>query len=380
MRNRFVVSKANPSEMRNAERETRSKRDNLTRREFVKSSVVGLATGALWTMGRSSARAQMPTPFVVEVHSDAVQREDLLDAALFRKMVEDGIAALTRRKTAQAGWKQLVAANDVVAIKVSASVPGLSTHHLLVDEVIRGLLSADVPPTSILIWDRFSEHLARFAYAPKPSPEFGFPEISAGKLVASEGTDTTIERVGYDESIYYESDADLPSRRRETGTLSLYSKIVASLATKIISLPALKVHPITGVSGTLSSLAFGSVNNTARFHPESARGMPMIADIWTKNVLREKHALTIVDGLTGAFHTGPGYASQWRWKANRLLFGTDPVALDAKILELLNKRRQEASPPLRPISELTGYIARAADLALGTNAASDIEHQTLEVS
>jgi len=352
----------------------------MNRRHFLSTTVTGLATGAMWLAGWRPARAQKPPSHVVEVFSESVQREHLLDRAVLRAMLDEGIRALTGRRTAVGGWKTLVEPNDVVAIKVSTTVPTLSTHHSLVDEVIRSLILADVLPENILIWDRFAEHLARYGYTPQPVVERGFNE-PVGALVASEGVGNGIAPLGYDENVVYESDEDRPTRRDASGTFSHYARLVTQRATRLVNLPVLKVHPITGLSGALSTLAFGSVNNTRRFHPTSSEGVPAIADIWTNNALKDKHAVTIVDALKGAFATGPGYDPAWQWEANRLYLSRDPVALDTVLLNALNEQRQAATnAKLRAISRETGYLARAAMLAIGSNDRNEIRHEQLTVA
>jgi hypothetical protein len=354
-----------------------SARAQWTRREFLHDSAIGVAGAVVWLSGVRAATAQRPAPLVVSVRSDTVLREDLLDRAVLREMVEAGVAAVSRKRAAATGWRTLVAPNDVVAIRVSTTVPTLSTHHPLVDEVVRGVLSADVPPQNILIWDRFAGHLARFRYVPPFAEELGLPDVRRGRLVASEGAAEGVETAGYDAEAYYESESDHAPRRGPDGARSLYTNVVTRLATKIIAVPAAKVHPITGISGALSGLAFGSVSNTFRFHPFSADGMPMIADIWMHPALRDKHVLTIVDGLVAAYDTGPGYARERYWKAGTLFFARDPVALDTKLASFLNARRQEETPPLRAVGTQTAYISRAGGLALGAHTESDIEYREL---
>lgn len=350
----------------------------LGRREFIKTVGMGLATAPLWFC--RTGWSQKPPAHVVEVFSESVQREHLLDSAALRTMLDEGIRALTGKRTASVGWKMLVEPNDVVAIRVSATVANLSTHHALVDEVIRALLFADVLPENILIWERFSEHLERYGYVPRPLRERGISS-PVGTLVASEGKENSIPHLGYDENTFYESDEDLPTRRESSGTLSFYANLVSKQATRIINLPVLKVHPITGLSGALSSLAFGSVNNTRRFHATGANGIPAVADIWAKGPLRNKHTLTIVDALTGAFATGPGYHPSWYWEANRLYFSRDPVALDTVLLDVLNERRQATTETrLRLLSRETGYLSRAAMLGVGSNDKNEIRHEKLTVT
>ena len=159
--------------------------------------------------------------------------------------------------------------------------------------------------------------------------------------------------------------------------MSLVSYIVTELTTKIINLPVLQYSPITGLNGAMATLAFGALNNTFRFHPKTDDGLPVIADIWGETPLSERHALTIMDALTGAYNTGPGYDPQWFWKSNRLLFSEDPVALDTVAQQLVNDQRKS---PLRPLNRETQYLRRAASNGVGVNNADDIDHQRVEIS
>ena len=61
--------------------------------------------------------------------------------------------------------------------------------------------------------------------------------------------------------------------RENDSIKSRYSKIVTQEINVIINVPVMKHHAITGVSGCLKNLAFGSVDNTRRFH-----SMPLNCD------------------------------------------------------------------------------------------------------
>lgn len=351
----------------------------MRRRQFLKTGVVGAVTAAEWLARPTRSRAQLPEaanlpdPRVVEVSSPTVQREDLVDGAVLRRMLDDGVQSLVRTRNPEAAWKRIVAANDVVGIKVDAEVPGLSTHHLLVDEIIRRLVIAGVSPENVIVWDRMAENVDAWGYALKALPELGFPD-ARGQILASEGAQGQIRRVGYDPARFIDSEDDHAARRDQGSTASLFSRIVTQLATKVISVPVLRYHPVTGIEGALASLALGSMSNTFRFHPKSRDGLHAIADMWRGSVLQDKHALTIIDGLTAAFDTGPGYDPAHHWQANTLFISRDPVALDTIALAALNDKRTE------PVTKQTTYIRRAVSLSIGTYDEDEIEHETLEVS
>jgi hypothetical protein len=351
----------------------------MNRRAFLKAGTLGAVTAAEWLARPTRARAQLPVaanlpdPRVVEVSGPTVQREDLVDGAVLRRMLDEGMQSLMRARDADGAWKRLVAANDVIGIKVDSDVPGLSTHHQLVDEIIRRLVMAGVTPDNVIVWDRFSENLDAWGYSLKALPELGFPDPH-GKILATEGVQGQIRRVGYDPAQFHDSEEDMAARRENGSTASLFTRILTQLVTQVISVPVLRYHPVTGIEGALASLALGSTSNTFRFHPTSQDGMHAIADMWKDSVLQDKHALTIVDGLTGAFDVGPGYDPAFHWKANRLFLSRDPVALDAIALAEINNQRD------RPVTKQTTYIRRAASLSIGTSDEDEIEHETIEVN
>ena len=345
-----------------------------TRREFLKAAAVGLGTASV-CLARP-AKAQLPASRIIAVDSEAIRVDEAIDVRVLRRMVSEGIKLLTGARDAETAWKRIVVANDVVGIKVDARVPQLSTHPALVVEVIRGVVTAGVPPENVIVWDRFAQNLERYDYHLKALPEFGFEE-PRGRILASEGGEGTIRRVGYDEAVFFDSEDDLPARREDDATVSFYSRIVTKLATRLICLPVMHYHPITGVYGTLAGLGLGSLSNTFRFHPKSADGMLMIADVWRDSVLTEKHALTIVDGLTGAYNTGPGYDPKWLWEANRLFVSRDPVAADTLTLQEVNGQRK---PPLKTVTKEIAYLRRAASYGIGSNDPEEIEQETIEVT
>ncbi|MEO2006780.1 MAG: DUF362 domain-containing protein [Candidatus Poribacteria bacterium] len=351
----------------------------MRRRDFLRTGAVGMLTAAEWlarptlTRAQIPAAANLPVPRVVEVSSTTVQREHLVDGAVLRRMLDDGIQSLMRTRNPETAWKRLVAANDVVGIKVDTEVPGLSTHHLLVDEIIRRLVIAGVAPESVIIWDRMAENVDAWGYTLKPLPELGFP-TTAGQILASGGAAGLVRRVGYDPTQFIDSEEDHAARREQGSTASLFSRIITQLASKVISVPVLRYHPVTGIEGALASLALGSLSNTFRFHPKSGDGLHAIADMWRGPILQDKHVLTIIDGLTGAFDTGPGYDPVHFWQANSLFMSRDPVALDTIALTKLNDQRKE------PVTKQTAYIRRAASLSIGTYDEDVIEHETIEVN
>lgn len=330
----------------------------ISRRKFLRDASLG-AVGIAVSAGvlganveRSSAQAAKTK--VIEVSNENVWEDDTLNAEIVKNMIDSGMQELTKRKSAEDAWKDFVVPDDVVGIKVNPLAgPKLSTSRVVVDGIIAGLISAGVPENNIIIWDRFEEHLVRAGC------EINVSETGV-RCYATDG-----QGPGYDENVFYETDEDSANRRDENGLRSLFSKIVTRQVTKLINAPVLKQHSVSGVSLCLKNLAFGSVNNTIRFHPKPINCNPMIAEICAESALKDKLVLNILDGLRGGFDGGPGYKSDGMWKYNSLLFSTDPVALDRVGLEVIDTKRKEVK--LEAMSSLAKHISTAWRLGLGTN-------------
>jgi uncharacterized protein (DUF362 family) len=250
------------------------------------------------------------------VHQPAVQA-----------MVDAGMQALTGDGDPAAAWRRFVTPADVVAIKVA-----------LLRVVIRGLNAAGVPNRQIVVYDRNSNQLEVNGYhALLPA---NVRVVGLDQRWTSNG----VIRGGYDHGIFCEMDCF-----GERETRSYLATIVATEATKIIDLPALKEHNASGVTGCLKNLAYGSFNNVARTH-EGSRTFtdPVIAVMCSVPQIRTKSVLHIMDGIRAVYHGGPfGWNPDFVWEARTLLIGTDPVAVDRIELEIVEaKRREVGAPPL----------------------------------
>jgi uncharacterized protein (DUF362 family) len=345
----------------------------LTRRKFVKDSAAGLiATGfglGLFNSGKSALaqeRAPRTKSRVAQVvNPDAWQNFEAkkFNIEVLREMTQKGMMALTDKKSPAEAWKEFFAENDVVGIKVNPIAgPELSTHRELVDLLIEGLKSAGVKEGNIIIWDRFEADLIQCGYEIITDP-------SKVRCYATEGD----RGVGYDPDVFYESTLDAPNRRGPEGTKSYFSRILTGHISKILNIPLLKDHGSAGVSLSLKNLAFGSVNNTRRFHPSNCD--PMISQVCAKSPIKEKLALNVVDGLIGCYNGGPGYKKQWVWPPNMLIFGIDPVAVDRVGLEIIEDKRKEMH--IESIGTRAKHINSSATIGIGTAELTEIDWKKL---
>ena len=359
--------------------ETGHHRDTLNRRQFLTQLAAGVG-GIGGTLSTLPAFAQLSsgqlqpdatteavslTP-VVEAIGKKVWVNDQLDEDAVSELMDQAMMKLTGRSSAKEAWRDIVLPDDIVGIKINPLAgPELSTHSIIVDKIVEGLYGAGVLRKQIIIWDRFEEHLLNA----------GYPIKQDEADVRTFASDT--EGIGYDDEVFYESEKDSVTRRENESTLSRYSRIVTQQVDVLINVPVLKHHAMAGVSGCLKNLAFGSVDNTRRFHGKPIYCNPAIAEILEHKVLKEKLVLNIVDGLVASFDRGPTYHAESAWKYGSLFISADPVILDVLVLQTVNQKREEME--LDSVSKLANHINTAGKLDLGTNTLDQADLRQVEV-
>lgn len=358
--------------------------ESVSRRRFLRQASkgavgIGLALGGI-TSATKDAFAQLGrrpgappgemveeelTP-LVEARSEKVWNGDLLDEQVVSEMIDRAMMKLTGLDSAKEAWKDFVLPTDIVGIKVNPLAgEQLSTHRVIVDKIIEGLYGVGVLANQIIIWDRFESHLINAGY-----------EINQGdRGVRCFASDS--EGVGYDDEVFYETEKDVAVRRENESVLSRYTNILTKELTVVINVPVMKHHGIAGVSGCLKNLAFGSVDNTHRFHSNPINCNPAIADIFAHTVLKDKVVLNIVDGLLAAYDGGPTYDPNGVWQYGSILISQDPVALDQIIYQTIEEKRKELE--LSSLSRISKYIRSASRMDLGTNDLDEVDYKEVKV-
>ena len=353
-------------------------RDALDRRQFLTRLAAGVG-GVSGALGAFPAFAQLssgqlqpdvttatPLTPVVEAVSENVWDGDRLDEDAVSELVDQAMMKFTGRASAKEAWRDIVLPDDIVGIKINPlGGPELSTHPIIVDKIIEGLYGAGVLKKQIIIWDRFENHLLNA----------GYPIRQDEGEVQTIASDT--EGIGYDDEVFYESEKDSVNRRENESTRSRYSRIVTEHVNVLINVPVLKHHEMAGISGCLKNLAFGSVDNTRRFHAKPLYCNPAIAEILEHKVLKDKLALNIVDGLVASFDRGPTYHAESTWNYGSLFVSTDPVILDVLVLQTVNQKREEME--LDSVSKLANHINTASGVGLGTNTLDQADLQRVEI-
>lgn len=339
----------------------------------------------------------MPGPYpgtVVSVTSDRAldAQTTATNAEVTREMMARGMCALTGTRSAADAWKQFFTPADVVGIKVNCGGhPYCVSDHDVVAETIRRLMEVGVPATQIYIYERFQSQLDEVNYAPR------VPE--GVHIAAAERANRYADNSGYDPATYL--DADLFG---EEDTRSNLMRLVAERLTKIINIPNMKDHGATGATGCLKNIAYGSFSNVARTHQRGrSHTLSFVGTLASIEPLRSRTVLQIMDGLRAVWHGGPfARTTRYVFYPKRILFGTDPVAIDRLLLDVIDDKRKaegaisiwdrnpaslrvddtrarDADPNVNIIIREPGHVEFASGLGLGVYDKARIRVQEIQV-
>jgi len=339
----------------------------------------------------------MPGPYPGRVVS--VKSEKSVDTAsnaangdVVREMMARGLCALTGERTAPQAWRRFFAPSDVVGIKVNCGGhPYVVSSYEIVAEAVRQLLALGIPTKQIYVYERFQNQLDEVDYAPH------LPE--GVTIVAAETANRRADNRGYDPAVYVEGDLF-----GEEDTRSNMMRLVSQKLTKIINIPNVKDHGATGATGCLKNIAYGSFSNVARTHHRGkSHTYSFVGTLASVEPLRSRAVLQIMDGLRGVWHGGPfSRTRRYVFYPKRIFFGTDPVAIDRLLLDIIDDERKahgaisiydrspqylkvddgaarDADPNVNIIIREPGHVEYAARLGLGVADLARIKVQDVEV-
>src|SRR5712692_4848484 len=270
----------------------------------------------------------MPGPYpgkLVRVHSEksidsATQQ---VDVPTVREMLSRGMRSLTGAKTERDAWAGFFDAKDVVGIKVNCSgAPNTRSAPEVVAGIVANLTALGIPPANIYLYERFPDQLTSVHYE---------RYVPAGvNIVAAEMSRGSV--IAYDPNTYVETNFF-----GEDDTRSNMIRLVTERFTKIVNVPNMKDHGAAGVTGCLKNIAYGNFSNVARSHNrEKTNTLTFIGTLAAVEPLRSKTVLHIMDGLRGVWQGGPFLRDKrFRFFPKLMMFGTDPVAMDRLLLDVI---------------------------------------------
>jgi len=362
----------------------------------------------LWAQDTTTSAPAPLSPVILTENPDVVQRFSV-NADAVREMVDKSILKLTSAQNLRMAWTRLgITPDDVVGIKITTmGGPLLSTHRPIVQAISDGLLAAGVAPDHIIVWDKDGDDMRRAGYTPMPGGE-GHVGISAvfpgsgydpntiykneivGTLIwgdsefVQRGTgddlfDAARKAVNNDKT-YGNPDGGsgggdnslaTGSTIPQTSNNSYFAWLVSHTCTKIINVPVLTDNSYTGISGCLSSLALGCVDNNRRFQGDPTYGDPAICEILQKDFIRRKVVLHILDALVSEYAGGPRFNPQFTQSIGAIYVSRDPVAIDSLVLPRIEGWRKQGR--IDPIGRNASHVHSAATCNLGTDDRSRIQ-------
>jgi Domain of unknown function (DUF362) len=344
-----------------------------------------------------AATPGMPGPFpgrVVKVSSDRCVDTSTGQANddVVREMMARGMRELTGAANTRDAWRRFFDPSDVVGIKVNCGgYPYCISAYEIVAETIRQLRDVGVPVSQIYLYERFQNQLDECNYT---------PHIPEGlQIVAAERANRYSDNSGYDPATYLEANLF-----GEEDTRSNMMRLVSQRLTKIINIPNMKDHGATGATGCLKNVAYGSFSNVARTHQRGkSHTYSIVGRLASIEPLRSRTVLQIMDGLRGVWHGGPfARTTKYVFYPRQILFGTDPVAIDRLLLDIIDNKRKEqgvisiwdrspsslkmddtrsrdADPNVNIIIREPGHVEYASSLGLGVYDLAKIKVQDVKV-
>ena len=323
---------------------------------------------------------------VIKIDTGEVIAEGKVDRAKVRSIVDRGMTELTGEREMGKAWGRFVSPKDVVGIKVNP-IGGaiLSTKPEVVDAVIAGLMAAGVPKSNIVIWDRRLVQLgeAGFVEARFPGIRILGTEMKGpngdyyddqGELWARDNIDR--ESLPYVADVEMKYDRDMLPHMLNDGRESYFTRIVTEKVTKIVNVPILKNAGATATC-CLKNLSYGSLSNTSRLHK---LWMQSVAEPCAFPVLRDKVVLNVVDGLQACYDGGPGANPKFIYDSRVMLFGTDPVAVDAVAHDFIVRERMARGVQQLDAGGRSAFLGIAEGLGLGVADRGRIELRALSLA
>jgi hypothetical protein len=138
----------------------------------------------------------------------------------------------------------------------------------------------------------------------------------------------------------------------------------AKACTALIALPALKAHWLTGIGTVLKNYITYSGYPSSYHDANNVR----LGEIWLMPHVKGKTKIVLVDALRPLCDKGPQPDPRYLWDYKGIIAGTDPVAVEAVCLKIINQKRQALRGEPWPLSPPPLCVAAADEkYGLGTH-------------
>ena len=275
---------------------------------------------------------------VVEItDSKSVPSGVTLDKARVRGALRAGLMELAGATSLAAAWKVLLPGFKD-SMRIGLKVNTINNKAANSPELLLALIETmtqdlGAKKGNIIVWDRVDYELTA---AKLDKATLGVTVQATDKGAGGPGYESTKLKV-----------------RSSTTTLS---KILTQQTDITFDLGVLKDHDIGGITGALKNV-YGMIENPGDFHNELGKDLP---ELYGLAAVRKSVRLCILEGFIAVKQGGPmGPPTN---KPGKLLLSTDPVAMDAHALTIINGLRKV------PVdSSMMGWLASAAKKGLGSD-------------
>jgi uncharacterized protein (DUF362 family) len=341
-------------------------KSGITRRDFIKAT--SLSAAGLSFLGSVPLNIKhliveksnrIRSRIVVIKNPDVINQEGIVNTPLLTEMLEKAIIKYSGEKSAANFWKNNFSTDKTIGLKVNTlglnSIANTTlTNHFeaFTKSIIESFNKAGISEERFIIWDRSEEEL-----------------VSAGFKIQKENGNTRVlgcvETRRGDGGIGY-TDEEFQVGEKKTRL----AKILTDMCSSIINIPLIKDHGTAGFTGALKN-HYGSINNAREFHSNNCT-QPGIPEVNTIPIIREKQKLIITNALSCVFNGGPRWDRKFMWNYGGILVGTDPVAIDTVMLNIINEKRKLEG--MSPISQnVAKHIRLSSEIGLGTNDINEID-------
>lgn len=327
---------------------------NSSRREFITATSAGLVAATITGRVIPAEAAKVEKGRIVQVSVEQMLKRGRPIQEIADKMVIAGIQEYCGKKSQADAWSSLFSAKDTVGIKINClGKPKMSTTPEVVKSIIAGLKSAGLKEEQIVVFDHFGSHMRMSRYRLNNK--------------AKKGVRYVFNKMwGFEEKW-----------RKHPSGKTKFSKVLLGMD-KIISVPVLKDHALSGVTCALKNMSFGTIINPGRHHKNNCD--PGIANLYNLDPIKSKVTLIICDGAYLQYDGGPQFNPAARKPFNRVFFTTDPVAMDKLAWEMIDEfRKAKRKRPLHKTRKKPTHVATAAGLGLGTDDRTKIKVKKLKV-
>ncbi len=342
----------------------------IPRRKFLKQATISamgmIIAHPLWNNRVFSQQPMNKSKVILVRHPQVIDSSGTIQYPLLKKMLTRAIIEFTEKTNLKEAWSRFVTYGRPVGLKLNTL--GLSnirntslTNHysaitsVLVDE----LKQAGSAEKELIIWDRSEQELENAGLTIQKSPR---TVRVLGAKVNRRSHETSDE---YDPKYYSVGNKKVR-----------ISRILTDKCDTLISIPLLKHHQLAGITSSLKS-HFGSIDNPRQFHSTRCVN-PGIPELNTIPVIRKKQKLIVADCLLGLYHGGPWWNPRYVWPYGGIVVGTDPVAVDTILLNIMDEKRK--SQNLIPIKQSIQQLKLSAKLGLGTCDPNRIDLKTIQLN